>query len=112
MIPLGRRQEDFSRKIMLLMMHIHALGYSIRGGHWLRCLHCPIGHRLSNHKKKLAWDIILSISPAHGIRARVLTGNAAKKAHSKIHDYADSIGLAKRITGDLNHYSDEYQGMR
>lgn len=109
---LGQAQEVFSRKIMLLMMHIHALGYCMRGEHWLRCQDCPVGHPRSLHKSKLALDITLSLSPARGIRPKVLTGRAAEKAHNEVHDYADSIGLAPRIGGDLNHYSFEWQGRR
>ena len=109
---LGQKQERFSRMIMVLMLHIHALGYTIRGGHWLRCNNCYIGSENSVHKLKLAWDINLSISPAKGERPRLLTGTASKKAHAKIHDYWDSLGGSKRIPGDLNHYSLEHNGYR
>ena len=109
---LGHKQEQFSRKMMLLMMHIHALGYCMRGEQWLRCQTCPIGHKRSLHKSKLAFDITLSYSPAVGIKPKVLTGKAAEKAHAKVHDYWDSIGGSKRISWDLNHYSLAYQGMR
>ena len=111
-MTLGQAQEAFSRKIMLLMMHIHALGYSMRGEHWKRCQDCRVGMMASLHKSKLAFDITLSISPAPGIRPKVLTGTAANKAHNKVHDYADTIGLSRRIIGDLNHYSLEWQGRR
>jgi len=32
--------------------------------------------------------------------------------HSILHDYWDTLGGAKRIDKDLNHYSIEYQGRR
>ena len=111
-MTLGQKQEAFARKIMLLMMHIHALGFSMRGEHWKRCIGCPVGHKQSLHFDKLAFDITLSISPARGIRPKVLTGKAAEKAHNKVHDYADTIGLASRIKKDLNHYSLAHRGMR
>lgn len=111
-MTLGEQQEAFSRKIMLLMMHIHALGYAMRGEQWLRCQDCPIGHKRSLHKSKLAFDITLAITPARGIRPKVLTGTAAEKAHAEVHDYWDSLGGAKRIPGDLNHYSCARGGMR
>ena len=111
-MTLGEQQEDFFRKIMLVMMHIHALGYCGRGEQWTRCNDCPVGHPRSLHKSKLAFDITLSMSPARGIRPKVLTGTAAVKAHAKVHDYADSIGLAPRIPGDFNHYSSSRWGMR
>jgi len=56
-MTLGQKQEAFSRKIMLLMMHIHALGYAMRGEHWKRCQPCQVGHPRSLHKSKLAFDI-------------------------------------------------------
>lgn len=111
-MTLGQKQEEFFRKQMLLMMHIHALGYCGRGKHWFRCQNCPVGHPRSLHKRSLAFDIVLSYSPAPGIRPRILTGTAAKRAHNKIHDYWDSIKGAKRISGDLNHYSLSHGGMR
>lgn len=107
---LGERQEEFSRKMMLLMMHIHALGYTIRGGHWQRCEDCYIGAEFSNHKIKLAWDINLSYSPAEGERPRLLTGKAAERAHNIIHDEWDKYGGAPRIKRDLNHYSLVWKG--
>ena len=108
----GEKQELFSRLIMLLMLHIHAQGYAIRGGHWFRCEDCTTGAKNSVHKSKLAFDINLSMSPAPGERPRLLTGRAAEEAHSKIHNYWDAIGGAERIPWDLNHYSLEHNGMR
>lgn len=108
----GQKQEKFSRMIMLLMLHLHAKGYSMRGGHWQRCRGCHIGARNSVHKEKLAFDINLTLAPSHDERPRLLTGKAAEKAHSLLHDYFDQIGGAPRIPGDLNHYSLEHNGMR
>ena len=111
-MTLGERQEHFSRCLMLLLLHIHAAGYSVRGGHWMRCRNCHTGARRSVHKEKLAVDLNLSLSPSQDERPRFLTGRAARLAHSKFHDYWDSLGGAKRINRDLNHYSLPYQGMR
>jgi len=109
-MTLGEKQELFSRCRMLLEMHIHALGYDIRGGHLWRCDNCVMGAKYSVHKLKLAYDINLSLAPSHDERPRLLTGKAAEAAHNKIHDYWDTIGGAKRIQGDLNHYSFEHNG--
>jgi len=111
-MTLGQKQEKFSRLIMLLILHLHSLGYSMRGGHWLRCQNCRIGKKNSLHKQKLAFDINLTLAPSPDERPRLLTGTAAEKAHSRLHDYGDSIGLAPRIPGDLNHYSLEHHSMR
>ena len=111
-MKLGEKQELFSRLVMLLLLHVHALGYSVRGCHWMRCQGCKVGRKDSVHMLKLAFDIRLSISPAEGERPRVLTGKAVDIAHNKIHDYCDTIGFAKRISGDLGHYSLEHNGIR
>lgn len=111
-MTLGQKQEAFFRMQALLMLHIHVIGYAARGKHWLRCEDCPIGHRRSLHKSGLAFDIVLSYFPAPGVKPKVLTGTAAEKAHSIIHDYWDELGGARRIPGDLNHYSYAHQGMR
>ena len=109
---LGQKQERFARAIMLLLLHLHALGYSMRGGHWFRCQDCYTGAKNSVHKSKLALDINLTIAPSHDERPRLLTGQAAIKAHNKLHDHWDTIGGAPRIKHDLNHYSFSHNGMR
>ena len=111
-MTLGQKQEKFSRLIMLLLLHLHSLGYSMRGGHWFRCADCYIGKKNSVHKEKLAFDINLTYAPSKDERPRLLTGTAAIKAHAKLHDYWDSIGGAKRIEGDYNHYSFAHGGRR
>ena len=105
-MKLGEKQEKFSRMIVLLMMHIHASGYGIRGGHWYRCSNCYVGSKNSNHKLKLAFDINLAKDGIY------LDNEEAEEAHSGFHDFWDSIGGSKRIEGDLNHYSLEHHGHR
>jgi hypothetical protein len=111
-MKLGQKQEEFSVMVMDLLIYAHKLGYSVRGGHWLRCRNCYIGADNSVHKDKLAFDINLSYAPSHDERPRLLTGSAANKAHNKLHDYFDTRGGAKRIKGDLNHYSKSHNGVR
>ena len=111
-MTLGQKQEKFSRMMMLLMLHLHSKGYNMRGGHWFRCRNCYTGMELSVHKEKLAFDINLTYAPTKDERPRMLTGTAAVKAHAKLHDYWDSLGGAKRIEGDYNHYSLGYRGRR
>lgn len=108
----GEKQEKFSFMMTKLLVVIHAAGYSVRGGHWMRCRGCHVGMDNSLHMDKLAFDINLSLSPADGERPRYLTGTAAEKAHNKFHDVFDKLGGARRIPGDLNHYSMEHCGRR
>lgn len=102
-MTLGQKQEKFSNMIMLLLIHIHALGYQVRGGHWYRCENCYTGAKNSAHKLKLAFDVNLFKNGEY------LTSG---KEHEIIHDYWDSIGGAPRIPNDLNHYSLSHNGIR
>ena len=81
------------------------MGYTMRGGHWLRCRDCRIGAKNSVHKDKLAFDINLTLSPSHDDRPRLLTGKSARQAHAKLHDYWDLIGGAKRIENDFRKFA-------
>lgn len=108
----GEKQEKFSSMIATLLAYLHDNGYSMRGGHWQRCANCKIGAGNSCHKEKLAFDINLSLAPSHDERPRYLTGLAAEKGHTILHDFWDSIGGAERIKNDLNHYSFEHRGVR
>jgi hypothetical protein len=62
------------------------------------------GHPKSAHKVGLALDINLFFP--NGVYIRDDTG------HSEVHDYWDSVGGAKRIPDDSNHYSLEHEGMK
>ena len=103
-MTLGEKQEKFSRMIMLLLIHLHALGYTCRGGHWMRCRNCYTGAKNSVHKNKLAFDINLCRP------GRYLNDEEAREGHTLLHNYWDSIGGAPRIEKDLNHYSLEHDG--
>ncbi len=111
-MTLGQKQEMFAQLVTRLLVHLHALGYTMRGGHWLRCEDCNVGSKYSTHKYKLAIDINLSAVPIEGGLPRYLTGRQAEDAHNLLHDYWDSIGGGRRIEGDLNHYSVEHNGYR
>jgi len=97
-----------------LIDYVHYLGYEIRLGdlfrdprsHGALDVQGVYGHPRSCHKLKMAIDLNLT---ANGV---YLEGQAAEIAHNKIHDWWDTVGGAKRIIGDLNHYSVQYQDMR
>ena len=97
-----------------LIDHIHLLGYEIRGGdlfrdprvHGLTGEDKGYGHKNSCHKLKLAIDLYLTRDGVY------LKGEHANQAHSEIHDWWDDHGGARRISGDLNHYSLEHNGFR
>ncbi|MBT8439842.1 MAG: M15 family peptidase [Gammaproteobacteria bacterium] len=113
-MTLGEKQELFSRMLPLLILYAQFLGYQIRCGDTFRDkrVHGDFGEKKgysskwSVHKLKLASDLYLT---EDGV---FLRGEAANKAHSKLHDFWDLLGGAQRIEGDLNHYSLEHNGYR
>ena len=109
-MTLGQRQEEFAWMITRLLWYLHACGYNMRAGHWLRCQDCHVGMQNSVHKLKLALDINITLAPSHDELPRLLTGKAAIRAHNRLHDYWDTLGGAPRIKKDLNHYSVTWHG--
>lgn len=60
------------------------------------------GARNSTHKVRLAVDLNL-----------IVNGKLAQPAdYAPLHDYWDTIGGAKRIADDMNHFSFEHEGFR
>lgn len=103
-LPLGKKQELFSRSIIIIIQIAHLLGYEVRCGDLYRNPDtCSHGHQSSTHHKKLAFDMNLMLD---GALLEDGTG------HDVIHDFWDMIGGSKRIPNDLNHYSFEHNGVR
>ena len=113
-MSLGSEQERFTLMMAHFIIRVYRLGYKVREGDAFRDprLHGAIGvkkgygHKNSCHKLKLARDLNLTKDAVY------LYGDAAEAAHNELHDVWDSMGGAKRIKHDLNHYSIEWQGMR
>ncbi len=111
---LGSEQERFTLLLAHFVIKAYELGYKIRGGDAFRDprLHGEIGeekgygHKNSCHKLKLARDLYITKDGVY------LIGEAAETGHNELHDVWDSMGGAKRINHDLNHYSIGWQGMR
>lgn len=101
---LGAYQEEFAYKISLLIVWAHENGIKVRKKDAFRDerLHGRWGEKkgygaaTSVHKLSLAQDLY--------------TKNDAD--HVKLHDKWDSMGGAKRIADDMNHYSFEWNGSR
>lgn len=101
---LYRRQVAFVRAKGKLIAYAESKGIELTDGDAYRDprLHGEMGVKLgygaarSNHKNRLAQDF----------------NTPNTEDHVVLHDYWDTIGGAKRIDGDMNHYSFEWQGMR
>jgi len=97
---LGEKQRAFSKALAQLILYAYEIGYEISMGDvWAKT-----GHKVnSNHYIRLAADINLFKDGVY------LTDGSG---HDKLHDYWDTLGGAKRIDRDLNHYSFEHKGRR
>jgi hypothetical protein len=103
-LSLGKHQEKFSHMVYLLFGKAFELGYDIRIEHCKRCDNCPVGHKISLHKLKLAIDLSLFKN------GRFLCDT---HDHKPLGEFWESIGgsWGGRFQ-DGNHYSLSYKGMR
>ena len=110
---LGQKQDRFARTLPGLLIFINALakkhGFRVSLGDFFRDprvhgemgIKLAYGHKDSCHKLKLAVDINFVI----GVKI-------ISEYHDQAHDFWDTIGGAKRIPHDMNHYSFEHNGFR
>lgn len=102
MSELLDKQLRFPLMLAKLIMYAYDQGYEITLGEGYD--DDNTGHmKGSTHYVKLAQDINL-------FKDKVWLKDGT--GHDVLHDYWDSLGGAKRIAKDLNHYSLEYQGRR
>lgn len=89
----------------MLITHAYLIGYELtlgRGSVSAAANKADGGHKRSLHLYRLAQDLNVFKDDVY------LTDGTG---HDVLHDYWDSIGGAKRIKKDMNHYSFEHQGM-
>jgi hypothetical protein len=93
-----------SRHICYIINAANDLGYNAVIDMARRCTDCKIGRQYSLHKDGLAIDLLIYDS----------NGDYLPKGeiYSKLHDLWDEFGGAKRIKGDLGHFSIAHRGMR
>jgi hypothetical protein len=86
-----------------LVIAADKLGWYVAPDFWGRCEDCAIGHERSAHKERRAVDVVLYHKATGAVcDAKTPEGLAVFNA---LHDVADSLGAAKRIPGDLGHFS-------
>ena len=101
-MTLGQAQRKFTLMIAKLIIFAYEQGYELTFGEGYD--DDGIGHaKGSLHYIKLAQDLNL-------FKDDVWLKES--EAHDELHDYWDTIGGAKRIEGDGNHYSVEWRGKR
>jgi hypothetical protein len=112
-MTLGDAQRKFTRMIARLIEHAYEEGYELTFGDAYRDprVHGASGEKLANsysaayscHKLRLAVDLNLFKD------GKYLTTD---EAHAPLKDFWESIGGGRRIPGDANHYSLEWEGRR
>jgi hypothetical protein len=105
MSELGDLQRKFTLMVGRLIVWTYTQGYELTLGESYNAY--GLGHmKDSLHYSRLAQDLNL-------FKDKVwLKGEEAEKGYNLMHDFWDSIGGAKRIEKDLNHFSMEYLGRR
>ncbi len=99
---LGELQRKFVLMVAKLIIYAYEQGYELSFGESYNA--SGTGHmKGSVHYVRLAQDL-------NTFKDGVWIQDGS--IHSILHDYWDTLGGAKRIEKDLNHYSIEYQGRR
>ena len=102
-MSLGDKQRRVTYMVAQLILTAYDMGYELTFGDAYRDPRTTYGHKDSLHRKRLAIDLNIFKD------GKYLTDGTG---HKELHDYWDTVGGAKRIDGDLNHYSLEYGDMR
>jgi hypothetical protein len=103
-MTLREKQSAFALMVGKLIVFAYEKGYELTLGDAFAIA----GHKPnSNHYIRLAIDLNLF---KDGIWLN--QGMEMERGHGILHDYWDSLGGAKRIDNDLNHYALEHLGRR
>jgi hypothetical protein len=101
-MTLGQKRCLFTQLLARLIKYAAEAGYGVA----VECVRCHLdGHHRKNslHYLGLAADLNLY---KDGVYLHTGAG------HDILHNFWDSIGGAKRIANDMNHYSIEHNNMR
>jgi hypothetical protein len=103
---LSKKQQRFARAKNLLEQYLFFMGYELTMGDAYRDPRVPYGHKNSTHRSRLAQDYNIWRD------GKLLEGPTADAAFTIGHNFWDFIGGAKRIKGDLGHFSFKHNGVR
>lgn len=98
MTRLQQQRITLAQIIYNIMEAADKLNYYLVPDWCRRCDDCEVGHPRSAHKEARAMDVVLY----HKATGAVCEDDAV---FSALHDIADGLGAAKRIEGDLGHFS-------
>jgi len=92
-----------TRIIVAIVAAADALNYHLALDYCRRCDECLVGHPQSAHKEARAVDVVLYHKATGAVCDAKTPAGAA--VFSALHDVADELEAAKRIPGDLGHFS-------
>ena len=106
---LGDLQREFTITIAELVIWAYEQGYELTYSHALRCQDCPVGHKNSNHKRRLAVDFNLFTAEGDYL--------TKTEDYAPLGRYWKSLNINARWGGDFSnpdgvHFSFEYQGQK
>jgi hypothetical protein len=103
---LGDEQRKFTLMLGRLIVYAYNIGYELTLGEGYD--DDGIGHmKGSTHYVRLGQDLNLFLN-----KVWLDKGPEMEKGFNLLHDKWELMGGAKRIAGDLNHFSFEYLGKR
>ena len=103
-MTLREKQSRFVKMVADLIIFAYKMEYEFTFGD----AYARAGHRPNScHYVRLAIDLNVFKDGRY-----LDKGLEMEAVHGGLHDYWDSLGGAKRIDNDLNHYSMEHEGRR
>lgn len=113
MPSLSQKQRAFTRMICDLIQFAYEQGYELTVGDFYRnpSVHGAFGEKKSYssaksvHKLRLAGDLNLWVDGEY-------ITSSEHPAWDALHEYWESIGGARRIKSDSNHFSMSHRGVR
>ena len=106
MSDLLKAQQQFAQQVAMLIRAAYVRGYNVTLGDAYRDPRCPYGHPQSLHRSRLAIDLNLFRGESY------LQGEEADAGHRELHALWETLGGARMIENDANHYSFAWEGMR
>ena len=103
MTRLMQQRITLTRIIVAIDAEADTLNYHLVLDYVRRCEDCQVGHPRSAHKEARAVDVVLYHKATGAVCSAKTTDGAA--VFNRLHDVADTLGAAKRIDGDLGHFS-------
>ena len=108
-MKLSKKQQLFALAMAELVIYAYRLGYGLTYDNAYMKKGSNDGRKnTSTHRNRLAVDWNIFVFQFN----KYLTHEDADMAFNELHDKWDTLGGAKRIKGDLRHFSFKHRGVR